>query len=325
MAVPHAAVAAASSSLHTLSDVERLAGDASDGIPYEVFLSILAKKIDAKVKVNVGSLRTFIDQHERRYTNGDSLLKIAAAVSLPPTSAARVFLEHHLQLKRGKEVGRMLKNPSLLPNERLRHEVAAAVEADPFCGPHVDTIKRIAGLEYEELLAQKLRALGIPFLTEEQLRVRGDAKTPDVWLPVPLLYCGRLVHWIDSKATFGDAEMHANYCSVQFNSYLHRFDSGLVLYWFGFDESIDCDSRLQLATDLLPSECALGTCMPACALGDETAEGATAHALRCPGVPRLTIDHDVPAAQQAQAQDPVLQQGRAPVGQLLSAYSEKPV
>jgi hypothetical protein len=39
---------------------------------------------------------------------------------------------------------------------------------------------------------------------EEQLKQRGDFKTPDALLPVPLLVRGRVVNWIDSKATFGD-------------------------------------------------------------------------------------------------------------------------
>ena len=91
------------------------------------------------------------------------------------------------------------------------------MEADHFCGPYVDRVKHIAGVEYEELLAQKLRALGVPFLTEQQLRKRGDAKTPDAWLPVPLLVRGRLVHWIDSKATFGDAASHTDYHAKQFS------------------------------------------------------------------------------------------------------------
>jgi hypothetical protein len=34
-----------------------------------------------------------------------------------------------------------------------------------------------------------------------------------------------------------------------------------VLYWFGFDESIDTDSRVLCLDDLRPDECALLACM----------------------------------------------------------------
>ena len=53
--------------------------------------------------------------------------------------------------------------------------------------------RRLTGLQQELVLSQELRARGIPFLSEEQLRERGEAKTPDALLPVPLLVRGRQV------------------------------------------------------------------------------------------------------------------------------------
>ena len=41
-----------------------------------------------------------------------------------------------------------------------------------------------AGLEYELLLCDRLRDLGIPFWTEVDLRAQGYYKTPDVRLQV---------------------------------------------------------------------------------------------------------------------------------------------
>ena len=77
---------------------------------------------------------------------------------------------------------------------------------------------------------------------------------------VPLLVRGKLVHWIDSKATFGDAQSHAEYRINQFASYIHRYESGLVIYWNGFDEAIDTDAQILLLDDLRPSECELLSC-----------------------------------------------------------------
>jgi hypothetical protein len=261
-AVPHAAFVAANERLRTLADAELLAREGTLGLTYEALLCILSRRIETHVKATIGGHRKpeMVQQYVRRYLRGESLLEIAKSVSLPPTMLARVLLEGHLGVKRGRETGQLLRQPQLLEDERLQHEVAAAVEADPFCGPHVDTVRRIAGLEYEELLAQKLRALDVPFMTEDELRLRGDAKTPDALLPVPLLVRGRVVNWIDSKATFGDPSTHAEY-RTQFASYLHRFDAGLVIYWFGFDESIDTDPRILLLNDLSPGECTLMTCL----------------------------------------------------------------
>ena len=100
------------------------------------------------------------------------------------------------------------------------------------------------------------------------MRLRGDAKTPDALLPVPLLIRGnRIVHWIDSKATFGDPASHDEYRTNQFGSYLHRFGPGLVIYWHGYDESIDTDPRILLLADLKAEECEQCSCLPAASGG----------------------------------------------------------
>ena len=100
-----------------------------------------------------------------------------------------------------------------------------------------------------------------------EARKLGSFKTPDALLPVPLMVHGRPVHWIDSKATFGDPTSHATYMAEQFSAYLNRFDAGLVIYWFGYDQSISHeDPKLIVADDLLASECELATCLPTAAL-----------------------------------------------------------
>ena len=262
MAVSHSAYLAAYDQLGSLADAERLAQDPNCPLSFEALTSVLGQKQLVLTKRADGMHRAQAARYVERFLGGENLLSIACTESLPPTKLARFVLEEHLGASKGKEVGQLLKKPTLIADERLRHEVADAVDADPHYGPHVDTAKRLVGLEYEELLAQKLRALGVPFLSEEQLRRRGDARTPDALLPVPLLVRGRVVNWIDSKATFGDPHTHAEY-TPQFASYLHRFDAGLVLYWFGFDDSItELDSRVLCLHDLLPAECALMACLP---------------------------------------------------------------
>jgi hypothetical protein len=60
----------------------------------------------------------------------------------------------------------LLKNPSAIEDPRLRREVHAAVAADMAYGPAVDVSRRMAGLEYEMVLQQELRARRIPFVSE---------------------------------------------------------------------------------------------------------------------------------------------------------------
>jgi hypothetical protein len=91
----------------------------------------------------------------------------------------------------------------------------------------------------------------VPFETEEVLRARGTAKTPDILLSCPVnvqvkkllqqsaLDSGdhesewKMICWIDSKALYGDVDTHTNSVLPQIESYIHRFGPGLIIYWFG--------------------------------------------------------------------------------------------
>jgi hypothetical protein len=204
MACSHAAYVAAYEQLSSLADVERLARDPGCPLSFEALTSVLGQKQLALTKRTDGQHREQAQRYVDRFLAGESLVAIGNSIGVPPTKLARYVLERHLGEKKGRDVGQLLKKPRLIADARLRHEVTMAIDEDPHFGPHVDAAKHIIGLEYEELLAQKLRALGVPFLSEEQLKQRGDFKTPDALLPVPLLVRGRVVNWIDSKATFGD-------------------------------------------------------------------------------------------------------------------------
>ncbi len=150
---------------------------------------------------------------------------------------------------------------SLILLSRLSLEVREAVDSDPIYGPRSDKERHNIGIEYELLLEYTLKNMGIPFETEEQLRKRGTAKTPDVLLSCPVglkvrkkkpphpiqqspshipgnfekedEYEWKVICWIDSKALFGDVDTHTNSVLPQVETYVHRFGPGLVLYWFG--------------------------------------------------------------------------------------------
>jgi hypothetical protein len=63
-------------------------------------------------------------------------------------------------------VGALLKDPSTIEDPCLRREVQAAVAGDVVYGPAVDISRRMAGLEYEMMLQQELKARRIPFISE---------------------------------------------------------------------------------------------------------------------------------------------------------------
>ncbi|KAJ9508960.1 hypothetical protein QJQ45_028291, partial [Haematococcus lacustris] len=155
--------------------------------------------------------------------------------------------------------------------QRLQRDVVRCVLADCSYSPYSDVAKLAAGLEYELLLEQQLRAAGIAaFWTEAELRSQGCFKTPDIRLQVPFAVRrpqqqggGRwpwpgtpqlggvhdpchVVTWIDSKATFGDDRMHSKQLEEQYNTYVNRYGPGLVIYWFGFIEDLNTDANVLL-------------------------------------------------------------------------------
>lgn len=103
---------------------------------------------------------------------------------------------------------------------------------------------RSIGLEYEVKLERELRLLNISFSDENALRTRGYDKTPDFKLDIPIAVDGFIVNWVESKALFGDEENHAGYLKDQLTCYWNRFGSGLVIYWFGYLETLDSTSEV---------------------------------------------------------------------------------
>ena len=245
--------AASSAALpHTVTDCWDAAG-APNALGYDAQLSLLQWRLKkssglAKHRANAQSLL-------QQCRAGASLVALAEANDVAPASLARVVVEAHLGAQKSK-VSKYLREPHRIDEPALREAVAAALDADPMNGPGVDTARRLLGIEYEVALQQALHARGVPFLTEGELRARGEAKTPDALLLVPLLVRGRAVNWIDSKAMYGEAETHGEYYASQYTAYLNRFDAGMVIYWYGYDAAADTDPRVLLA-DGFPAECEL--------------------------------------------------------------------
>lgn len=75
-------------------------------------------------------------------------------------------------------------------------------------------------------------------MNEDEMRASGYPKTPDAKLLIPFAINGFVINWIDSKASFCD-DYSMQFARDQFLSYVNRYGSGLVLYWFGFIEELN--------------------------------------------------------------------------------------
>ncbi|KAM9147997.1 CDAN1-interacting nuclease 1 isoform 1-T1 [Pangshura tecta] len=222
----------------------------------------------------------------RRYLSGvmknaaaPVLLELANEVDFAPSLMARIVLERFLQEQEGTIpsktlINSMLRDPSQIPDGVLANQVYQCTVNDCCYGPLVDCIKHAIGHEHEVLLREMLLEKNLSFLAEEQLRAKGYDKTPDFILEVPVAVEGHIIHWIESKASFGDECSHQAYLHDQFWSYWNRFNlkrsqkhlsclldlvqrfgPGLVIYWYGFIEELDCHrERGILLKDCFPTD-----------------------------------------------------------------------
>ncbi|KAM6466923.1 uncharacterized protein C15orf41 homolog isoform X1 [Python bivittatus] len=191
------------------------------------------------------------------------LLELANEVDFAPSLMARIVLERFLQEQDGSVpsktlINSLLRDPSQIPDGVLAKQVYQCIVNDYCYGPLVDCIKHAIGYEHEVLLQEMLLERNISFLAEDQLRAKGYDKTPDFILEVPIAVEGHIIHWIESKASFGDECSHQAYLNDQFWSYWNRFGPGLVIYWYGFIEELDCHrNRGILLKDCFPTDIAV--------------------------------------------------------------------
>lgn len=116
----------------------------------------------------------------------------------------------------------MLKNPNAISNSILGTNVSVCLFSDNRDGPISDAVRQLIGEEYEVKLKSLATKAGLVFCDEADLRRGGYDKTPDLKLALPCMFRGRVVNWIESKASFGDMESHQRYLNDQLISYGNR-------------------------------------------------------------------------------------------------------
>lgn len=151
----------------------------------------------------------------------------------------------------------MLYHPRQIPNLHLAQNVVHCLSNDNYDGPIADMIRRTIGEDYETRLKRMATDAGMVFHDEVYLRRHGYDKTPDLKLAVPCMYKGKVIQWIESKASFGDMDSHRRYVQEQLLSYGNRFGAGIVIYWFGYlDKIVECkeNSNIIFVADQFPAK-----------------------------------------------------------------------
>ncbi|XP_053614087.1 CDAN1-interacting nuclease 1 [Plodia interpunctella] len=165
------------------------------------------------------------------------ILKLSESQGISPALFARSLLQN--VCSDSTMAKKCIKDTTLIEDKDLAYQTFLAIMNDNQYGPYADTIKQSIGLEYELRLERELRLMNITFSDENVLRSRGYDKTPDFKLDVPIAVDGFIVNWVESKALFGDEENHSGYLKEQLSCYWNRFGPGLVIYWFGYLETLN--------------------------------------------------------------------------------------
>ncbi|KAK9869325.1 hypothetical protein WA026_003079 [Henosepilachna vigintioctopunctata] len=233
-------------------------------ISKDTLASILSYEYQSRMKAkyvkNSNTKKKYWEAYTTKLNNSECpgiILRIAEDADIAPCLVAKLILEVYFE-DRNEDNGNFnvntyLRNTALIPDQDLAYEVFLCTHFDNLYSPVADIIRSSIGQQYEIKLHNELVKLGLAFRDEEYLRRYGYDKTPDIKLEVPVAVDGFIINWIESKALFGTEGVHKEYITNQYLSYWNRFGPGLVIYWFGFVETIvDKNNKCFIICDQLP-------------------------------------------------------------------------
>lgn len=161
---------------------------------------------------------------------GESVLALAARHDLPPLAVLRAILAEGGRSP--AQVRAAVADPALLP-PALAREAPAIHAADEGSRQNAERV-RAEAQAYEDAVGAHLRARGLDFETEEDLRARGVPLTPDFLFRAPVLIDGRPVRWLDAK-NYGafDSPLTLKGLKKQAAKYTARFGPGAMVFGGG--------------------------------------------------------------------------------------------
>ena len=211
-------------------DVDRLSR--SMGVERDVLWSIYSQE---RVRKMMFRHRKMVDKGKKlleRWKNGSSIVEIADAEDFAPALMARILLQAMGTSQ--KRTRKIMKDPSIVDDERLRKEIMEAIENDDLYSPDAHEEQAARGIWGEERLFEWLDSKGWEYVKQDEMSTGEGVKTPDALFRRSIEIAGHSVRWIDSKALFGDPyEIKRGY-QKQFKPYIERFGPGAVVYWFGY-------------------------------------------------------------------------------------------
>ncbi len=220
--------------LRTKDDVERL----SSRYDERMLDSLFTQKTTREVKKRFYMVKNAGAKMLKEWKKGKSIMELSEKYRFPPLLTAMfIFLEDGATKK---EFWSYVRDPDLLESEETAEEVREATRNDIVYSPEANDRQRDRGIWGEDLLHQWLDGQGITYRTENDLRGTEFTKTPDCLLDKPVMYQGKKIFWVESKASFGDNTEFRFNARKQLVPYTKLFGPGLVIYWVGCLDDLEC-------------------------------------------------------------------------------------
>lgn len=214
--------------LNSYADIDKLSRNRQER---ELYLVIYTQKTVRKATRSFHRVKQQAKSLHREWLNGKTLLEIAEQIDFPPVLTGLIVL-HEEGIPR-KLYRKYLNNLWKVKNPRIRSELKQVLKHDKIYSPKGNAIQSARGRRAEDAIRKWLIEHDIDFRTERELRGK-YAKTPDFLLNEGLNVRGTDIHWIESKASFGDLYEISKNIKRQLIPYRDLFGAGMVIYWFGF-------------------------------------------------------------------------------------------
>ena len=219
--------------LETVEDIEDLE---AEGYDHRLLKTLFTQKTSRSVKKRFYVVKQNTARMLKDWRKGASMMDIARKWRFPPILTSMfIFMEDGASKK---EFWGYVDNPDLLKPE-VAAELREAISKDPVYSPEGNEEQRQRGIWGEDLLHQWLDGQGIGYRTENDIRGEYE-KTPDALLDEPMMFEGKKIYWIESKASFGDNTEFKFNSRKQLIPYTQIFGPGVVVYWVGKLDDLEC-------------------------------------------------------------------------------------
>ena len=223
-------------SLRTPADLEAHRGRYDD----RLLDTLYTQKTSREVKKRFYIVKQNTPRMLKEWHKGKTIMDLATKYRFPPILTAMfIFLEDGTSKK---DFWASINDPDSLESPEVAEEIREAIANDIVYSPAANDRQRERGIWGEDLARQWLDGQGIGYRTENDLRDSGEefTKTPDCLLDHPVMYKGHKICWVESKASFGDNTEFKYNSRKQLIPYTQLFGPGLVVYWVGCLDDLEC-------------------------------------------------------------------------------------